>query len=61
MDGKKPYLSKTLWFNAIVAILALAWPAGQEFVTGNPELFSTVIAGVNILLRFITKDQIKLS
>lgn len=56
---KKSYESKTLWTNLVMAVLAF-FPGTQSFVAGNPELFVWVFAGVNVLLRFLTKDKIQL-
>lgn len=52
---KKWYASKTLWVNAI-AFVGVA----IQVITGNaildPELQASILAGVNIVLRFITKE-----
>ena len=54
---KKWYLSKTLWVNAI-AFVGVA----VQVVTGDavldPELQASILAGVNIILRFITKESL---
>jgi len=61
MDSKKPWLSKTLWVNAVVAVAALA---GQDWLVGwlkaNDMVVLAVVAGVNILLRLVTKDKIQI-
>lgn len=61
MDSKKPWLSKTLWVNAVVAVAALA---GQDWLVGwlkaNDMVVLAIVAGVNILLRLVTKDKIQI-
>lgn len=60
MENKPAYLSKTLWVNVIVAILALAYPAGAEFVKGNESLVMAGFALVNIVLRLATKNGVQI-
>ena len=60
-DGvKKPWLSKTLWLNAIVAVAALAYPPVQEWIEGNEALVMSVFAVANLVLRLVTKEKIVL-
>ena len=54
---KKPYLSKTLWVNALVAIAAF-FPGLQETVSA--ENLMMLAAVVNMGLRLVTKDAIGL-
>ena len=61
MDSKKPWLSKTLWVNAIVAVSAMIYPPASEWVSAHPDVVVSVFAGINILLRLVTKDAIGLS
>lgn len=49
---KKWFMSKTLYANAI-GIIALFFP---DFI--SPELTLKFLAGINILLRWITKEKI---
>lgn len=57
---KKPfYLSKTLWTNLIMGVLAIAIPWVQENIT--PDMLTYAFAGVNMLLRLITKDKLEIS
>ncbi len=56
---KKPYLSKTLWANWLIATLAFI-PSVGDWVASNPQAMTVVFAGVNILLRFVTKDKLQL-
>lgn len=55
---KKPWESKTLIVNAILAILAVAYPQALEFVTGNAEF---LIIAINLVLRLVTKKKIQLT
>jgi hypothetical protein len=57
MDPKKPYLSKTLWMAAIVAVCALI-PGAGEFVSKNIELVGIVVGAIFGGLRLITKGKI---
>lgn len=56
---KAPYLSKTLWTNAILAGCAF-FPGAEAFIMSHPQLIVAVLAGVNFSLRFFTKDQLSL-
>jgi len=47
------YASKTVWVNAI-AIVAII--AGKEILT--PEIQTTILAVINIILRLVTKKEI---
>lgn len=55
-----PYLSKTLWTNAIIAAVAF-FPGAQAYVTAHPMIVVEVLAGVNIVLRILTKSKLSLS
>lgn len=56
-EVKKPYQSKTLWTNLILAVLAF-FPSVQQHV--NSEVLATVFFAVNTVLRFTTKSGIGL-
>jgi hypothetical protein len=66
MEPKKPWQSKTVWVNVVMGVsLALAplVPGGQaihEWVGGHLDLIGMVWAGLNVALRFITKERITL-
>lgn len=56
--GKKWYKSKTVWIN-VIALAGVIYEAS----TGNalpltPELQGSILAGLNLILRLITKEQI---
>ncbi len=62
VPGYKPALkSKTLWANLVLAALALFIPEASSYLQSNPELLTGVFTGVNVFLRFITKDKLVLS
>jgi len=55
---KKPWQSKTLILNFLIAAVALLVPGGDEYIKEHPQL--TVITGalVNFILRLLTKEPI---
>ena len=56
MTGKKWYESKTFWANVVMAV-ALTVQSKYGFVVG-PEIQGFLIAGINVLLRKLTKQPI---
>jgi hypothetical protein len=44
---------------AIVAIISAAMPESSLLEKLNEELFLSIFAGVNMILRFVTKDSIE--
>lgn len=58
MESKKPYKSKTLLVNALVAILALFAPNAAEFISSHPTEVAIAFSMLNMALRVITKDKI---
>ena len=62
---KKPWLSKTIWFNFIMATIAIFTPVVSDWAVQNSAVFTQIVAafwmGVNFLLRYITKDKISLN
>jgi hypothetical protein len=57
-EQKKPWQSKTLWTNLIIAAGAFI-PAIQPFL--GPEALSTLFLVVNTVLRFTTKTGVSIS
>ncbi len=57
---KKPWLSKTLWVNALIAVAALAFPPAQTWFVAHPDYVLFGMAAINALLRLISKDAITL-
>jgi uncharacterized membrane protein YozB (DUF420 family) len=55
---KKPWLSKTIIVNSVIAVIAF-FPGVSEIVT--PEILMSALAVVNVILRLVTKDKISLS
>jgi hypothetical protein len=56
MDSKKFYLSKTFWANIIAAVGVVL--ADKFGITLSPEQVAMVLGGVNVVLRFITKQPV---
>lgn len=57
--GKKPWQSKTLWINLLIAASAFV-PQVHTLLVANPEVVAAVFAGLNIVLRLISKDKVSL-
>lgn len=58
-DKKLAYQSKTLWVNLILAVCAF-FPNVQEYISAHPELFTTVFAVLNIILRVVSKSGLQI-
>lgn len=56
-ESKKPWQSKTLWVNLIVAAAAF-FPAIGPYLT--PEVLGTVFLVANTVLRFVTKEKLSI-
>lgn len=56
-NKKKPWLSKTLWVNALVAVASF-FPSVKEIV--SPDNTLMLLAFINVVLRLVTKDKISL-
>lgn len=54
---KKPWLSKTLWTNLIVAATAF-YPPASGWIAAHVELFSLGWGALNMILRMVTKDSL---
>jgi len=61
MDSKKPYQSKTILVNFVVAAAALFYPPAAQYISAHPAEVAALLSIVNILLRTVTKDRISLS
>ncbi len=58
MEKKKPWQSKTIITNVVVAIVAFF---GDKYVAQfTPESIMMFLGAINIVLRMITKDKIGL-
>ncbi len=51
---KKFWQSKTLYVNVLSLVAVLF---GQDFL--SPDLQLKILAGINIILRFVTKDKLQ--
>lgn len=58
---KKPWQSKTILMNFVVAAGALFYPPVAEWVSAHPIEISSLFAVMNIVLRVVTKDKISIS
>ena len=57
---KKPWASKTLWLNLLVALGAmLPWEPVKEVMSESNIIM--ILSVVNMVMRLISKDQIGLS
>lgn len=56
---KKPWLSKTLWTNLLLALVAFI-PSVGEWVGNNPQVVLFFFGAVNMVLRLVTKDKVSL-
>ncbi len=57
--SKKLYQSKTLWVNLVMAVAAFI-PGVGEWVSQNAEAAGAIVAGINAVLRLITKEKVSL-
>lgn len=55
---KKWYLSKTLWTNFVMGVVAIAVPKVNEVLT--PDVLAGIFMFVNMILRLVTKDKLQL-
>lgn len=64
MDSKPATASKTIWVNVITLVIALlSTAAANEWVAAHPQTVSFIvatIAALNIVLRFITNQPLRL-
>ena len=54
---KKPWYSKSVWTNLVIALAAF-YPPVSEFIVSNPTLVVAAFGVVNVVLRLITKEKI---
>lgn len=57
--SKRPWESKTLWFNFLKAALVLSVPGSKKYLSENPEALVLGDAMINIALRFFSKKPIR--
>ena len=59
MEAKKPWASKTLWLNLLVALGAmLPWEPMKELL--SEESLLMVLSVLNMVLRMVSKDKISM-
>ena len=58
-NSKPFWLSKTVWFNALV-FAASFFPQVQVLLQAHPEALMAVIAGANWALRHISHEKVSL-
>jgi hypothetical protein len=59
MENKKPWLSKTLWINVIMAVVAFIPPV-SAWIVAHPDVLVIGFTLVNVILRLVSKDKISL-
>lgn len=59
--NKKPWQSKTIIVNFLVAASAMFYPPVGEWVSKNPSEVATLFSILNIVLRLVSKDKIAIS
>lgn len=57
---KKPWQSKTIVLNFLMAASALAYPPVAEWISANPVAVASGWAVLGILVRLITRDRVSL-
>lgn len=60
-SAKKPWQSKTIVLNFLMAAGALFYAPMAEWIAGNPGAVASAWAVLGILLRLVSKDKISLS
>lgn len=59
-EVRKPiWRSKTFWLQ-VITLLSLVFPQVRDFISKNPEQFVSVIAALNVIVRFLTKGRVTL-
>lgn len=61
MGGKAWWKSKTVWFNLLALVTAIAggWGYTGELPADWAVLVPSIIAAVNLLLRLVTKEPLR--
>lgn len=57
---KPVYLSKTLWVNFAMGLLALVAPPVKTAIEAHPELVVAAVSVINMILRMVTKTGVQL-
>ena len=61
---KKALSSKTIWFNTLTALIVVAtffgFTPNQEIATATSDILLGLAPIINVVLRFVTKEPIKI-
>jgi len=60
-SSKKPWQSKTIVVNALMALGALFYAPMSDWISANPGAVASAWSVLGILLRLISKDKVSLS
>lgn len=58
---KKIWQSKTVWASILTPIVTAFAPGVSHWVGANPQLFSSLLGGVFLLLRMISSGRISIA
>jgi len=58
---KKPWQSKTILVNFVVAASALFYPPVAQWISANPVEVASLFSILNIVLRLVSKNAIGIS
>lgn len=61
MDKKPFWQSKTIWVNFLTLAGSIYIAITGKQVDMSPEAMISIIAGINIFLRIVTKDRVSIS
>ena len=56
-NTKNPLLSKTNWLALLMALVAFI-PSVSAWISANPTMFANIVAGIFVVLRFVSKDKL---
>jgi hypothetical protein len=60
VPAKEFWKSKTMWFNILAVLVFVASQVGFADFRPDADMLAVVAALVNLLLRFVTKEPVKL-
>jgi len=58
MDGKKWYLSKSVWVGFITLVYGVLFATGTVGIELNEATLATILGIVVVILRFLTKEPV---
>lgn len=59
IESKKPWQSKTNWVALLIAASSF-FPLIGSWVQSNPDSFMQIVAGLFMVLRYVTKGKISI-